>query len=64
MNIPPVGFLIDQVLACTSGVLTVPKIEANTLDFEALKRGPAVLWKCCTSLVGLYFLKDRRGDKY
>lgn len=64
MYTPPVGLLIDQVLAYTSAVLTVPKIEANTLDFEALKRGPAVLWKGFTSLVGLNFLEDRRGDKY
>lgn len=43
MYIPPEGLLIDQVLAYTSGVWTIPKTEANTLDFEALRRGPAVL---------------------
>lgn len=53
--IPTEGLLIDQLLAFPSVVLTVPKIEANTLDFEALKRGSAVLWKRFAALAGLYF---------
>lgn len=60
MYIPPLVLLIDQVLVYTSGVLAVPKTEANTLDFEALKRGPAVLWKCFTALLGLYFWRNEQ----
>lgn len=38
MYSPPRGvLLIDQVLVYICGILTVPKIEGNALDFETLK---------------------------